>query len=97
MMTDRLLALRMGCAATRFLATTTESGMVALRCGELELVPLSEATRGIRTVPPDSNALQTGRDLGLCFGDEPEGFFLPASGVSLPPVESGSGRRGLND
>jgi ATP-dependent phosphofructokinase / diphosphate-dependent phosphofructokinase len=96
-MTDRLLALRMGCAATRFLATTTESGMVALRCGELELVPLSEATRAIRTVPPDSNVLQTGRDLGLCFGDEPEGFFLPASGVSQPPVESGSGRRGLDD
>ena len=87
-MTDRLLALRMGCAATRFLAERSESGMVALRCGELELVPLSEVTRRIRTVPLDSNVLQTGRDLGLCFGDEPEGFFLPSSGPSLPPVGS---------
>jgi ATP-dependent phosphofructokinase / diphosphate-dependent phosphofructokinase len=95
--TDRLLALRMGCAATRFLADQSESGVVALRCGELELVPLSVATRGIRTVPPDSNVLQTGRDLGLCFGDEPEGFFLPSSGPSLPPVGGENSRGGADD
>jgi len=34
-------------------------------------------------VPFDSNVLQTGRDLGLCFGDEPEGTFLP---TTLPPT-----------
>ena len=71
--------------------------MVALRCGQLELVPLSEATKGIRTVPLDSNVLQTGRDLGICFGDEPEGFFLPADGQSLPPVGSGGARGGPDD
>ena len=96
-MTDRLLALRMGCAATRFLADRTETGVVALRCGELELVPLSEATRRIKTVPLDSNLLQTGRDLGLCFGDEPEGFFLPSSGPSLPPVGSERSSAGADD
>jgi ATP-dependent phosphofructokinase / diphosphate-dependent phosphofructokinase len=79
-MTDRLLALRMGCAATSFVATTETAGMVALRCGELQFVPLEEATHGIRTVPLDSNVLQTGRDLGLCFGDEPEGFFADDAG-----------------
>ena len=96
-MTDRLLALRMGCAATRFLADRTESGMVSLRCGQLEFVPLSEATRGIRTVPPDSNVLQTGRDLGLCFGDEPEGFFLPVAGQPMPPMGSEQSPGGFED
>jgi len=78
-MTDRLLALRMGCAATRFLAEGEpgRSGMVSLRCGELSLVPLEEAIHGLRTVPLDSTLLQTGRDLGLCFGDEPRGYFTP--------------------
>jgi 6-phosphofructokinase 1 len=28
-----------------------------------------------RTVPPDSEIVQTGRDLGICFGDEPAGHF----------------------
>jgi len=80
-MTDRLLALRLGCAATRFLAETDRSGLVAVRHNEIELVPLEEGTKHLRTVPLDSNVLQTGRDLGLCFGDEPEGTFLP----SVPP------------
>jgi ATP-dependent phosphofructokinase / diphosphate-dependent phosphofructokinase len=81
-MSDRLLALRMGCAATRFLHESSESGLVAVRNDEMKFVSLDEATGGMRTVPPDSNVLQTGRDLGLCFGDEPEGSFLQ----SLPPA-----------
>lgn len=80
-MSDRLLALRMGCAATKFLAESTQSGMVAVRNDEMRFVSLDEATTGIRTVPLDSNVLQTGRDLGLCFGDEAEGVFHP----SFPP------------
>ena len=46
------------------------------------LVALDEATAGLRTVPLDSSVLQTGRDLGLCFGDEAEGVFHP----SFPPA-----------
>jgi len=68
---DRLLALRLGTAATRFLEESTESGMVAARHGMMTLVPLQEATRGIRTVPPDSDVVRAGRELGICFGDEP--------------------------
>jgi 6-phosphofructokinase 1 len=49
-----------------------------VRDGEIELVPLEEGLRHIRTVPLDSNVLQTGRDLGLCFGDEEEGWFVPS-------------------
>jgi ATP-dependent phosphofructokinase / diphosphate-dependent phosphofructokinase len=77
-MTDRVLALRLGCAATRFLANTRRSGLVAVRGGEIELVPLEQGTQHIRTIPIDSNVLQTGRDLGLCFGDEEEGWFVPS-------------------
>ncbi len=80
-MTDRVLALRLGCAATRFLESSTESGLVAVRDGDIELVPLEEGTRHIRTVPLDSNVLQTARDLGLAFGDESDGSFR----LTLPP------------
>ncbi len=77
--TDRVLALRFGCAATRFLAETDAGGMVSVRRGAVELVSMEEATRHLRTVPLDSGVLQTGRDLGLCFGDEPAGTFLPGA------------------
>jgi 6-phosphofructokinase 1 len=73
---DRLLALRLGCATTRFLEGSTDSGLVGLRGGETCLVPLAEVIGGLRHVPLDSSVLQTGRDLGLSFGDEPPGMFV---------------------
>ncbi len=76
-MSDRVLALRLGCAATRFLAGGAEGGLVAVRNGNVELVPLEEGLLGLRTVTPEDPVLQTARDLGLCFGDEPEGTFHP--------------------
>jgi phosphofructokinase-like protein len=72
---DRLLALRMGTAATRFVAETTESGMVAAKQGEMVLVPFDKLLAGTRTVPPNSSIVQTGRDLGICFGDEDVELF----------------------
>lgn len=72
---DRLLALRYGTGATRFLADTDRSGMVAMKNGEITLVPLEDATTDIRVVPADSSIVQTARDLGLCFGDEAAGTF----------------------
>jgi 6-phosphofructokinase 1 len=80
-MTDRVLALRLGCAATRFLESRAESGLVAVRGHDIQLVPIEEGTQRIRTVPLDSNVLQTARDLGLAFGDEPQGAFR----LSLAP------------
>lgn len=72
---DRLLALRMGTAATRFVTETTESGMVASKQGEMVLVPFDKLLAGTRTVPPNSSVVQTGRDLGICFGDEDVELF----------------------
>ncbi|GMV18184.1 MAG: ATP-dependent 6-phosphofructokinase [Polyangiaceae bacterium] len=84
-MTDRVLSLRLGCAATRFIAETNVSGLVALRGSDIRLVPLAEGTQRIRTVPPDSDVLVTGRQLGVCFGDEPPESFEPSM---LPPPPS---------
>ncbi|AKT43144.1 6-phosphofructokinase [Chondromyces crocatus] len=74
---DRLLALRFGAAAVRFLEGEGKSGMVALRDGRLVLVPLDEVAGRIKTVPLDSDTIVTARDLGICFGDELPGHFAP--------------------
>jgi len=93
-MSDRILALQLGCAATRFIEARSESGLVAVRHGEVELVPLEEGTRRLRTVPPDHPLLRTARDTGLCFGDEPSGAFARALG-SEPPSRPPLGSRRL--
>jgi ATP-dependent phosphofructokinase / diphosphate-dependent phosphofructokinase len=84
---DRLLALRLGCAATRFLQESVESGMVAVIGSELKRVPLEDATSALRTVPADSEVLKAARELGLCFGDEGRDAFKisPTEHVSRPP------------
>ncbi|MCK6591002.1 MAG: ATP-dependent 6-phosphofructokinase, partial [Polyangiaceae bacterium] len=48
---DRLLALRFGTAAVRFLAQGAESGMVALRDHTIVLASLEEAATRTKTVP----------------------------------------------
>jgi 6-phosphofructokinase 1 len=73
---DRLLAQRMGCAAVRYLAESSESGMVAQVGGEIVLVPFDQVVGGTRGVEIHSDTVDTGRDLGICFGDEPIGTFL---------------------
>jgi 6-phosphofructokinase 1 len=72
---DRVLAQRLGCAATRYLRDTTDSGLVAMRGGKTKLVPFSEVTGGTRGVEIDDELVLTARALGLCFGDEPPGTF----------------------
>ncbi|MCC7164951.1 MAG: ATP-dependent 6-phosphofructokinase [Anaerolineae bacterium] len=66
---DRLLGLRFGAAAVRALAEGQNGVMVALDPPSVNYVPLERATRRMKTVPLDSDTLQTGRDLGICFGD----------------------------
>jgi len=66
---DRLLCLRFGAAAVRNVAAGEFGTMVAASGATIRSVSLEEATRGIRTVPLDSDVLQTARDLGICLGD----------------------------
>jgi ATP-dependent phosphofructokinase / diphosphate-dependent phosphofructokinase len=84
---DRLLAQRLGSAAVRYLAETEESGLVSQQGGELRLIPLSEVTGGTRSVDVRSDTVETARDIGICFGDEPVGTFstrIRAHGKSEP-------------
>jgi 6-phosphofructokinase 1 len=72
---DRLLAQRMGCAAVRYLAEGSERGMVAQVAGEIRLVPFEQVVGGTRSVDTSCDTVTTGRELGICFGDEQEGWF----------------------
>lgn len=66
---DRLLAMRFGAAAVRALDAGHFNVMVALNPPNVDLVPLEECTRMIKTVPVDGDTIATARDLGIEFGD----------------------------
>ena len=66
---DRLLSLRFGAAAVRALDEGHTGIMVALDPPAVKYVPLEEATSRMKSVPLDSDTMDTARDLGICFGD----------------------------
>ena len=66
---DRLAALRFGAAAVRALDEGYSGVMVALALPNVNYVPLEEVAGRMKAVPLDCDTLQTGRDLGICFGD----------------------------
>ena len=66
---DRLAALRFGAGAVRALDEGHSGVMVALAFPNVEYVALSEVAGRMKAVPLDCDTLQTGRDLGICFGD----------------------------
>jgi 6-phosphofructokinase 1 len=76
---DRMLALRFGAAAVRFVVEGVDAGIVALRGNGIELVSLDVAASGIKTVPVDGDTVVTAREMGICFGDEPTGAFRSSS------------------
>ena len=66
---DRLVALRFGAAAVRCVEQKKFGTMVALDPPDMKAVPLEDAVRQIKTVPLDSDTVQTARDIGISFGD----------------------------
>lgn len=66
---DRLVALRFGAAAVRFLAEGRRNVMVALRPPEMVAVPLPDVVSKTKCVPLESDTILTCRDLGISFGD----------------------------
>jgi len=66
---DRLAALRFGAAAVRALAEGQRGVMVALAFPNVNYVPLEEVAGRMKGVPLDCDTMQTGRDLGISFGD----------------------------
>ena len=66
---DRLAAMRFGTAAVRGLEEGRSGVMVALAFPNVNYVALEEVAGRMKGVPLDCDTLQTGRDLGICFGD----------------------------
>ncbi len=66
---DRLIALRFGAAAVRLVEEERFGTMVALEPPGVRAVPLQEAIARTKSVPLDSDVVQTARDLGISFGD----------------------------
>jgi 6-phosphofructokinase len=66
---DRLLSLRFGAAAVRMVDEKKFGCMVALVPPNLSSVPLEDVIGRMKLVPLDSDVIQTGRDIGICFGD----------------------------
>jgi ATP-dependent phosphofructokinase / diphosphate-dependent phosphofructokinase len=65
---DRMLATNYGSCAVRALANGESGVMVALQAGDVVTVPLTEAIKNIKTVPPNGQLVRTARDTGISFG-----------------------------
>jgi phosphofructokinase-like protein len=66
---DRLLALRFGAAAVRMVEQGKFGHLVAYHPPHMVPVLIEEAIAVMKTVPLDSDTIQTARDLGICLGD----------------------------
>ena len=66
---DRLLALRFGAAAVRMVEQGKFGNIVAYHPPHMVPVPIDEAIAVMKTVPLDSDTVQTARDLRFCLGD----------------------------
>jgi len=72
---DRMLATNFGSCAVRTLANGEHGVMVALQAGDVVSVPLTEAIKNIKTVPPDGQLVRTARDTGISFGAPDEANY----------------------
>ena len=72
---DRMLATNFGSCAVRALANGEHGVMVALQAGDVVSVPLEEAIKNIKTVPPDGQLVRTARDTGISFGAPNEASY----------------------
>jgi 6-phosphofructokinase 1 len=66
---DRLVALRFGAAAVRALDEGLSSVMVSLNPPTVRYEPLKDAIQRMKTVPLDSDTVESARDLGISFGE----------------------------
>ena len=66
---DRLLCTRFGARAVQLIADEKYGYMVALHPPDTVAVKITKAIGRLRTVPLDGDVIQTGRALGISFGD----------------------------
>jgi len=66
---DRLLGTRFGLVAVELVAQERFGLMVALKCGQVESVPIKTAIAGQRLVDPEGEYVRTAKAIGISFGD----------------------------
>ena len=76
---DRMLATNYGSCAVRAVASGKSGVMVALQAGDVVTVPLTDAIKGIKTVPPNGQLVRTARDTGISFGAADEASYHKAN------------------
>lgn len=66
---DRLISLRFGAAAIRCVQAGDFNKLVVLQDNKLTSIPISDVANKMKSVPLDSDTVQTARDIGICLGD----------------------------
>lgn len=66
---DRILSLRFGAAAVEFAEQGRFGCIVAYDPPDMRAVPLAEATRALKMVPPEGDMVRAARAMGISFGD----------------------------
>ncbi len=66
---DRLISLRFGTAAVRFVEQKLFGHMVALDPPDIKAVPIKDAVEQMKFVPLACDTMAAARDLGISFGD----------------------------
>lgn len=67
---DRVLATRLGAAATKLIKEKKYGFMVAMENGEITEVPLEEVAGKLKTVDPNCAMIREAKLVGISFGDE---------------------------
>lgn len=66
---DRLISLRFGAAAIRCVEQRDYNKLVVLKDNKMTNIPINEVADKMKSVPLDSDTVQTARDIGICLGD----------------------------
>lgn len=67
---DRILSTRYGAYAVKALMEGKFGHMVCLRNTRIETVPIADAVKQLRKVPPDGDKVFAAKSVGISFGDE---------------------------
>lgn len=66
---DRLISLRFGAAAIRCIQERDYNKLVVLQDNKLTRIPITSIEGKMKSVPLDSDTVQTAREIGICLGD----------------------------
>jgi ATP-dependent phosphofructokinase / diphosphate-dependent phosphofructokinase len=66
---DRVLGTRFGAGAARLIRKGLFGRMVALVPPDVESIPIRDAIGKMKTVPVDNDVIESGREIGISFGD----------------------------